>query len=137
MLRVLEEDDCPDDRAVSPGQASDVDLQGLTEAGESVVDPEAAEVFNGHAPSKDDRDELHVARHVVGLFLAHQTDRGTVEKEGLMIDGDLAVRGGEVLGVHMSPREEGTMVTWSPGSSTLIASAMAAAVDMNEGGLSM
>jgi hypothetical protein len=51
LLRVLEEDDRPNDRAVSSDQARDVDLEGLAEAGESAVDPEVAEVLNGHTPS--------------------------------------------------------------------------------------
>jgi hypothetical protein len=101
---VLEEDDRPNNIAVSSSQAGDVDLEGLAEAGESAMDPEAAEVLNGHTPSQDDRDELHVTRHAVGLFLAHQTDRGTVEEEGLLIDGDLAVVGEEKLGVHVTER---------------------------------
>jgi hypothetical protein len=104
LLRVLEEDNCPDDRAVSPGQARDVDLEGLAEAGEGAVDTKAAEVLNGHTPSQDDRDELHVTRHASGLLLAHQTDRGTVEEEGLLFNGDFAVVGGEELGVHVTER---------------------------------
>jgi hypothetical protein len=110
VLSVLEEDDCTDHGAVNPGEARDVNFQGLAERREGEVHPKLIEVLVGKAMNQDRRNELHVGRDAVGFLLANKADRGPVQEEKLVLDSDRAVLWERNL-AYMSPRDEGTIVT--------------------------